>query len=239
MKKQKYKNQEGIEKYLKGKKNIFDIGTGPNGSHWWKEIDKDASITSIDMYNFPEKQQKNIKVYKHDANKLFNIKARTLTKRAYGRYKIKPAVVKWKNSFDLVVANHLLEHVESPKKVVEGIHKLLRKNGTVYGGFPDANNFTDIFYHLIQPNGGGHIQFLTNDSVQKTFEQSGFAIESCRVWPDDWLWFTKLYNWKTYMWPENKYLDQSKIEYIANVFRKELTPEKGYFYGWEMVFKKK
>src|SRR4030066_638735 len=30
-----------IKKYLNGKHNIFDIGSGPKGSYWWNYVDKE------------------------------------------------------------------------------------------------------------------------------------------------------------------------------------------------------
>lgn len=95
-----------------------------------------------------------------------------------------------------MVANHILEHVESPDKVVGGIKKLLANRGTVYIGFPEATNFTDIFYHLIHQEGGGHIQKLTKEKVVELFLNHGFKLQSCQAWPDDWTWLEKLYDYK-------------------------------------------
>jgi len=228
-----------INRFLKGRKEIFDVGTGPNGSAWWSQIDKDAKITGIDSMFFVKDVPKNVRIYNMNAGELAKITPKYRTKRLWFFGKFIPETVQWTKRFDLVVANHVLEHVNDFPSTVKGISKLLKKDGRVYAGFPDHRNFTDIFYHLIHPNNGGHIQLLTDDFVENEFRKNGMKLISKGVWPDDWLWFEKLYNWKTYMWPENKFLSQDKIEYLANVFRKELTPEKGYFYGWEMVFEKR
>jgi len=225
----------GIESFLKNKKNIFDIGTGPNGSSWWKEIDQDASITGIDNWFFTKKIPKNTKIYKLDATKLNTINdgAKLPLLNKFGNF-INDEI-NWKNRFDMVVANHVLEHVEFPEKVIWGIDMLLKKKGIVYIGFPESTNFTDIFYHLIHSEGGGHIQKLTKDQVLKLFYKRGFKLLSCRIWPDDWGWFEKLYDFKK---RGITMINNKEISYLANVFRKELTPKKGYFYGWEMVFQK-
>lgn len=234
----KISNQVTISPHLKGKKHIFDVGSGPNGSVWWSEIDRNAHIVGIDAMFFPENVPKYVSIYKLDAGALKKIEKPFWAKRLWMFGKFLPERVDWRGKFDLVVANHVLEHVADFPGTVKGIARLLKKGGMVYAGFPDHRNFTDIFYHLIHPNNGGHIQLLTDDSVEKEFAKHGVKLVSKRVWPDDWLWFEKLYNWKTYMWPENKFLSQEKIGYLANVFRKELTPKKGYIYGWEMVFEK-
>ncbi len=235
----KQSNIVDIARFLKGRKKIFDIGTGPVGSYWWKLIDNDAQITGIEKFFFPKELPPFVKVYKLDADDLGNMRSRLIASRLWLFDKFIPEKVEWTEKFDFVVANHVLEHVNHFPSTVAGISKLLQKGGRVYVGFPDHRNFTDIFYHLIQPDGGGHLQFLTNESVRVEFEKNGLHLISQVVWPDDWLWFEKQYNWKSYMWKENSHLTQEKVEYLANVFRKELTPEKGYFYGWEMVFEKK
>lgn len=227
-----------IESILKGKKLIFDVGAGQFGSAWWKNIDKDAKITGIEMYFFPKKTPKFAKIYKLDAGALGKIDGKFWAKRLALFGQFIPERVDWNEQFDLVVANHVLEHVEDFSATVRGISKMLKKGGMVYAGFPDHRNFTDIFYHLIHPNSGGHIQLLTDSIVEKEFKKNGLRLVSKRVWPDDWLWFEKLYNWKTYMWPENTFMTAEKISYLCNVFRKELTAKKGYFYGWEMIFEK-
>lgn len=231
---------DGIKQYLKGRKHIFDIGTGPSGSDWWSHIDRDSSITGVDLYFFPKQVPKNVHIYKMDANNLGTITPSTKLEKKFPKpFIFRTESVNWIKQFDMVVANHVLEHVESPDQVIKGMSKLLTKGGIVYAGFPESTNFTDIFYHLIHPNNGGHIQLLTKNKVIKMFEKNGFKLQSCKIWPDDWLWFETQYNWKSYMWPENTFLDQNKIKYLCDVFRKELTPQKGYFYGWEMVFEKK
>lgn len=230
------KSISGIEKYIKGKKRVFDVGTGPEGSHWWNLIDKDATITGIDYYFFPDTIPPFVEIYKSDASKLHLLKPGSKLEQYISKEKFSTKSINWKNKFDLVVANHVLEHVENPDNLIKGISNIIQKNGIVYVGFPDCRNFTDIFYHLVHPDGGGHIQQLTNDIVQKLFEDNGFKLLECNIWPDGWGWFQHSYK------PQNfgvKYINQSHLNYMSDIFRKELTSNKGYFYGWEMVFEKK
>jgi len=229
------KNITGIEKYLKGKQNIFDVGTGPTGSYWWQNIDKSTQITGVDLLFFPQNIPNNTKVYKYDASKLNEIKSNDTIERYAPPNQFKNEKINWHNKFDMVVANHVLEHVDNPDNLIKGISKLIKKDGIVYCGFPDYRNFTDVFYHLIHPDGGGHVQQLTNKIVEKMFIKHGFKLVKCNIWPDSWGWLQHQYS------PQNfgiKHINQSQINYLCDVFRHELTPNKGYFYGWEMVFKK-
>jgi SAM-dependent methyltransferase len=230
-------SSNNIKRYLKGKKMIFDVGSGPNGSYWWKSIDEDARIVGIDNIFFPTKLLKNVKLYKMDANLLDDVQNSfaAMRYRPFIRRYLKERV-KWVDEFDMVVANHVLEHVESPEKVIKGISKLIKRRGIVYTGFPDSRNFTDIFYHLVHAEGGGHIQKLTDKFIEKIFENNGFRLIEKNIWPDDWFWFEKLYDYKA---RGVKYIDKKEIEYLVRVFREELTVEKGYFYGWELVFEKR
>lgn len=229
--------KSSLMQFLKDKKSIFDIGSGPEGSYWWKLIDNDAKVTGIDVNFFPKKIPRNVYLYKCDAILLDQVNEEWIVEKyknsLFGKFKREK--VSWNNKFDLVICNHILEHVSSPHKVVKGIKKILSKQGLVYVGFPDSQNFTDIFYHLIHSEGGGHVQKLTKQSVLSVFNKQGFKLIHCNIWPDDWLWFQKFYDYKQ---RNIKYINQREIDYLANVFRKELTIEKGYFYGWEMVFQK-
>lgn len=232
---------KNVETFLKNKKYIFDIGCGDKGSFWWRYIEPKAKIVGIEINFFPDKLPNFATVYKFDANLLNKISNQTIVpklncgikKIIHGQFVNEK--VFWINHFDMVVANHVLEHVQSPESVIQGIAKIIKKDGIVYCCFPDGKNFTDIFYHLIHPDGGGHIQKLSKEKVKKWFNKYEFKLISNSPWPDDWIWLEKFYDFRS---RGIKYINQKEITYLANVFRKELTLEKGYFYGWEMVFRK-
>jgi SAM-dependent methyltransferase len=225
----------GIGKYLKNRKNIFDVGTGPKGSDWWSDIDKDAKITGCDLYFFPKTVPENVTIFKYNASKLNHLNRFSRLEVYKGNNHFSHQRINLTNKFDMVVANHVLEHVESPRNLIKGISKIIKKDGLVYIGFPESTNFTDIFYHLIHAEGGGHIQKLTKDMVLNLFVKEGFGLIHIGKWPDDWRWFEKQFDFKG---RNIKYITQNEIKYLADVFRKELTLKKGYCYGWEMVFKK-
>ncbi len=229
---------DNIKYFLKGKMQIFDMGSGPSGSAWWQFVSQHATITGIDTLFYPKKLPKNVKIYSFDATKLADLNEDETIKRYHPRpvLKFTTEQVNWNKAFDMVVANHILEHVLDPEKVIFGMSKILKKEGIVYTGFPDGTNFTDTFYHLIHAEGGGHIQRLQYRQVKKLFEKYGFLLVQSNIWPDDWVWLQKLYDYKS---RKLLYIDQKDMDYLANTFRKELTVKKGYFYGWEMVLRKK
>lgn len=204
--------------------NILDVGTGPNGSSWYDHVSDDAKVTGIDLYFDPSKKTSNYSLFKMDAMDLDKVDK----KRKYRKSFI--------NQFDLLVANHVFEHVAEPERLASGIAKVLMPGGKAFISIPDPDNFTDIFYHLIHPDGGGHVSLIKKKDMIKMMEDNGFELEHYDDIPDDWLWLEKLYDWKN---RGIKYFSQEKIKYIADVFRKELSPQKGYYYGGEYIFRKK
>ena len=70
-------------------------------------------------------------------------------------------------------------------------------------------------------------------------QEHGFELVEESVGADDWSWLDKLYSKEETL---NQYgissVTTEDIKYIAEVFKKELTVEKGYFYGYEFLFKK-
>lgn len=52
------------------------------------------------------------------------------------------------NCFDLIVLNHLVEHVKDWELVVKESHRVLKSNGLVYVAFPNKNNPIEPHYYL-------------------------------------------------------------------------------------------
>lgn len=48
---------------------------------------------------------------------------------------------KSKIKYDTIMMNHVLEHIKEPVKMLEGIRKLLKKNGIMILGVPNAKSF--------------------------------------------------------------------------------------------------
>jgi uncharacterized protein (TIGR03437 family) len=70
---------------------------------------------------------------------------------------------------DLVVANHVFEHVDAPQQVAAEISRVLRPTGILFASVPDGFCFSDGLYRW-WANGGGHVQRYTFRSFQETVE---------------------------------------------------------------------
>lgn len=219
---------------LEKSKSILDIGCGPNGSGWYPSVPDESGITALDLFFAPTIKDNKFSLYKLDAVELdkFNVPSEIIEVKDGREIKRK---VDWKEKFDLVVADHIFEHVSDPERLAKGISAVTQKGGYVHIGIPDPLNFTERFYHLIHPEGGGHISKITKEEMIRMMTHNGFVLQAYKDWADDWQWLKKLYDWKG---RGIKYFSQGDLDFIADTFIKELTPEKGYFYGGEYVFKK-
>lgn len=136
---------------------IADLGSGPCGAFWWSQLPKGCSINAFDLYNEPQNTFDYVSFSKKDVTKLHEAR-------------------KLKGKFHLVVADHIFEHVKAPSGLASSIFHILQPNGYLHVGIPDASNFTDRFYRLIHPDGGGHIQQFTRDSFLKFITAYGFEL---------------------------------------------------------------
>jgi SAM-dependent methyltransferase len=60
------------------------------------------------------------------------------------------------HTFDAVIANHSLEHMDALAVVLKEISRVVRRHGSFYVAVPDASTFTDRLYRWIY-HGGGHV----------------------------------------------------------------------------------
>jgi uncharacterized protein (TIGR03437 family) len=72
-------------------------------------------------------------------------------------------------SMDLVIANHVFEHVEQPRHVAREISRVLKPSGVLFASIPDGFSFADNLYRW-WTGGGGHIQRYTFRGFQEAIE---------------------------------------------------------------------
>lgn len=207
-----------LTKLVQKATKILDAGSGPQGGVWWKSKPLETYMLAVDLYYRPPQLPPNSEFFMGDVASF----CETSDKHA--------------GFFDLIVADHILEHVENPSRFAFSFNRVLTMNGLIHIGVPDATMFTDRFYRLIHPDSGGHVSQLTLDSLTEIMSKAGFERIDYRPWPDDWQWLKRCYDWKG---RGIQFITQADIDYIAETFLKELTPERGYNYGWEFIFAKR
>ncbi|MDD5069921.1 MAG: class I SAM-dependent methyltransferase, partial [Candidatus Omnitrophica bacterium] len=87
------------------------------------------------------------------------------------------AIKGYDNHFDLVIANHLIEHVQDPYQTLLKINNLLCKGGWVCGETP---NFDCGERRLLKNKWAGfhiprHLQIFTVDNLRQILVKSGFS----------------------------------------------------------------
>jgi ubiquinone/menaquinone biosynthesis C-methylase UbiE len=82
------------------------------------------------------------------------------------------------NSFDVITAWWLLEHVGNPSEILRKMYSLLRDDGCCIIGVPNIDSFNarvfkDKWYHLDSPR---HLCLYSPDTITKLLDKSGFVV---------------------------------------------------------------
>ena len=114
-----------MKKYIKNKKNIYELGSGNGAS---KEILNNTNIilTDIQKYSWINKKIDMRKV--NLGNKL-------------------------KNKVDVFIINHALHHCSNPHKLLNKLSFYLKKNGLILINDPELSFFFKLFLYLLNHEG--------------------------------------------------------------------------------------
>lgn len=169
---QQVKNLSHVTDFLKTIKpgRILDVGCGPgfllsalNGK--WEKFGADVSRTALESCG------RFAKTYHGDLPKL----------------KLKTG------SFDVVVMNHVIEHLSDPLRYVSEVRRILKKDGVFIVATPDfdsacARRFGKNFRML---HDNGHISLFTSFSLVKLLEDFGFDVLHVEYPFFETMWFTR------------------------------------------------
>jgi hypothetical protein len=87
----------------------------------------------------------------------------------------KENLINFKNSFDFILVNQVLEHLPNPKKIIDEIYLLLKPGGIMFISVPYAKRSSNIIGKgPFQPL--EHINCFTPNSLKKLLEKSNFTI---------------------------------------------------------------
>lgn len=92
-------------------------------------------------------------------------------------------------SFDAVIANHCLEHMDDVDRVIREIGRVTRRGGSLYISVPDGSSWTDRIYRWMF-HGGEHVNQFTSadDLARRITTGAGFGLVAIRVLHSS-LWF--------------------------------------------------
>lgn len=130
-----------------------------------------------------------------------NIKITTLEKA-----NLKP------ESFDLIIMNHVLEHVPNPDELTKIVFTLLKKGGYFIGHLPCSDCLERLIfkkywqgYHLPR-----HLTWFSRKQLKKFLEKYGFVEVKCHLEPQMSNWQVSLRN---YLYAKG--CDKSKIKLLS------------------------
>ncbi len=87
-------------------------------------------------------------------------------------------------SFDLVVASHVLEHLNDPWATAREIHRVLAPQGRLIGAIPNVRHMSVVMpllfsgsWHYSQSGilDRTHVRFFTREGIRSMLEQAGFS----------------------------------------------------------------
>lgn len=149
----------------KDPKTILDVGCA---SGWFlsevAKVYKQSKCTGIDVYDdaiaYGRKKYKKLELVKGDGHKIpFN-----------------------KASFDFIICNEVLEHVENPEKVLLEIKRVLKPNGVAVIEMDSGNFLFRAVWHWWTHMRRGvwkdaHIHVFNAQKLEKMIKKCGFKIE--------------------------------------------------------------
>tara|TARA_B110000971_G_C20027426_1_gene509676 strand:- start:685 stop:1431 length:747 start_codon:yes stop_codon:yes gene_type:complete len=95
--------------------------------------------------------------------------------------------------FDVVIMNHVIEHIPDPISAINKIHSLLKKGGKLIIGTPDfdsgaARRYGSNFRLLHDPT---HVSLFSSDSMHRFLRDFRFHIKHVEYPFFDTIWFNK------------------------------------------------
>ena len=102
-------------------------------------------------------------------------------------------------SFDVVVMNDVIEHVEDPKSTLKEIRRILKHDGILYLSTPDIDSF---WSRVLRARWWGinkyHLFYFSRKTLEKMFHESGFRSVRYTAYPRIFTWNYWIKRLKTY-----------------------------------------
>jgi len=87
------------------------------------------------------------------------------------------------NSFDVILASHLIEHLNEPKTFLKETYRILKNNGAIFITTPDISGFQSrLFGSRWRSAIFDHLYLFSRRTLAKMLKTVGFKVESCHSW---------------------------------------------------------
>jgi 2-polyprenyl-3-methyl-5-hydroxy-6-metoxy-1,4-benzoquinol methylase len=86
-------------------------------------------------------------------------------------------------SYDIVLASHLIEHLNNPKSLIDEIYRILKNDGYCFITTPNISGFQAcIFGSRWRSAIFDHLYLFSKKTLEKMLKNAGFKIESIHTW---------------------------------------------------------
>jgi len=86
-------------------------------------------------------------------------------------------------SFDVILASHLIEHLNEPKTFLEETYRILKNNGSIFITTPDISGFQSrLFGSRWRSAIFDHLYLFSRRTLSKMLKTVGFKVVSCHSW---------------------------------------------------------
>jgi 2-polyprenyl-3-methyl-5-hydroxy-6-metoxy-1,4-benzoquinol methylase len=87
------------------------------------------------------------------------------------------------SSFDVILASHLIEHLNEPKTFLEETYRILKDNGSIFITTPDISGFQSrLFGSRWRSAIFDHLYLFSRRTLSKMLKTVGFKVISCHSW---------------------------------------------------------
>jgi 2-polyprenyl-3-methyl-5-hydroxy-6-metoxy-1,4-benzoquinol methylase len=86
-------------------------------------------------------------------------------------------------SFNVILASHLIEHLNAPKTFLEETYRVLKDNGSIFITTPDICGFQSVIFGSRWRSAiFDHLYLFSKSTLSKLLKDIGFKIESSHSW---------------------------------------------------------
>lgn len=129
--------------------------------------------------------------------------------------------------FDLVMALHLLEHINDPVNYLENLKSLLSKKGKLLIEVPNLNSFLceispeyGEFFYLYE-----HVSYFTEETLSLVFERAGY--KNIKTYTREIYSVENHINWirtgKPFIQYNQMYLPDERVEFINEIYKDKIS----------------
>jgi len=87
------------------------------------------------------------------------------------------------NSFDVILASHLIEHLNEPKTFLEETYRILKNNGSIFITTPDISGFQSLLFGSRWRSAiFDHLYLFSRRTLSKMLKTVGFKVISRHSW---------------------------------------------------------